>query len=168
MPAQLDSAARFLQITQILTGSPEERDRARWQALVVDVVRNLEHLVPLHRPYPALLDGVTLDELKAAVRGEQPDAVLLGAYAQWRADVVHLELHNAKRLRTLGTALEFLAQLKQRGRADEAIDRFTLRIRSHLATHWNLAPPEPHESARTWSDLHARRPDLLPASWRSL
>ncbi len=166
MPAQPDNAARFAQIQAILTGSPEERDKARWNALVVDVVRHLDHLVPATRPFPALLDGVTLEELKAAVRGESPDPVLLGAYAQWRADVVHLEVTNAKRLRTLASALEFLSELKQRGRDEEQIDRFALRLRSHLATHWNLAPPD--DSPRTWSDLHARRLDLLPASWRAL
>jgi hypothetical protein len=168
MPAQPSNAERFATISLILTGSPEERDKARWQALVLDVLRTLEHLRPYDRPFPALLDGVTLDELRRVLRSETPDPVLLGAFAQWRADVVQLEVANAKRLRTLATALEFIAELKARGRTDEALDRHALRIRTHLATVWNLEAPGPKDSPRLWSLRHARRMDLLPEGWREI
>lgn len=168
MPAQPNNADRFAQITQILTGTPEERDKARWQALVLDVVRTLEHLTPYSRPYPALLDGVTAEELRRVLHSEEPDPVLLGAFVQWRADVVWLEVQNAKRLRTLATALEFISELKARGRTEEALERHALRIRTHLVTVWGLEPPGPGVSARSWSDKHARRMDLLPESWRAI
>lgn len=171
MPAQpspLSSADRFAAIAAILSGSPEERDRARWQTLVLDVVQHLGEIVPMRRQYPALLDGVSLEQLRSLVRSADPDPVLLGAFVQWRADVVFLEVTNGKRLRTLATALEYIRELQSRGRTDAPLARHAEAIKQHLAFVWHLPPPTAQDSARTWADRHCRRTDLLPDSWRTL
>lgn len=155
-------------IGAMLSGDPEARARARWHYLVLEVTKRLERFVPAHHPFPAVLDGVTLEQIVEA-SGEGGDRTILAAFAAWRADVRHLEVTNEKRLRALAGALETLADLRARGWGDpEEVARQEQRIRAHLTDVWRRDPPAPGERPRTWAAKHAVDHSLLPPSWRNL
>jgi hypothetical protein len=155
-------------IGQLFTGDPEVRDRARWQVYVVEIVRRLERYVPTSRPFPAVLDGVTLEQIQAA-QAEDGDRTILAAFAAWRADVRHMEVTNEKRLLGLANALGWTRELRERGIVErELADRYEQRLCTHLTDVWKLEPPSLEDSPRAWAAEHSRRYDLLPSSWRIL
>lgn len=155
-------------IGELFAGEPEARDRARWQVYVVEVVRRLERYVPTSHPFPAILDGVTLEQIHAA-QAEDGDRTILAAFAAWRADVRHLEVTNEKRLLQLANALGWTRELRERGIVDrELADRYEMRLCRHLTDVWKLEPPGLEQRPRMWAAEHSRRYDLLPPTWRSL
>lgn len=155
-------------ISALLSGDPEARARARWQYLVLEVTKRLERFVPSRHPFPAVLDGVSLEQIAEASE-EGGDRTILAAFAAWRADVRHLEVTNEKRLRALAGALETIADLRARGWGDpEDLARQEQRIRTHLIDVWRHEPPEPGEKPRTWAAKHAIDHELLPPAWRNL
>src|SRR3982750_2106924 len=97
---QAESLAASTAILAMLRGDPEERKRAQWAALRA-VMSDLSRLVPRTLPSPAVLSGVTLEQLEAALRlmrdGEER-STLAEAFDAFRRAVAQLEVDNALRL----------------------------------------------------------------------
>jgi len=143
---------------------------ARYRVYVTDVVQYLGLYRPGQLEFPACLDGVSVEAVLAASRAETPtdeQKLILAAFGQWRHDVIRLEVRNDKHLSTLANALAQTAKRPPSIDWPEAQQHRT-QLERHLRTVWRLEPPAVGENLREWAAQHARRPDLLPLSWRQL
>ena len=145
-------------------------ETARYRVYVVEVVKYLGLYRPLSPEFPAVLDGVQLESIKAASRTETPTdegKLHLAAFGQWRTDVLRAEVTMEKRLRALAGALEQIRKAPPATNWAEAQQNKNI-IERHLRQVWKLEPPAVGQDIRAWAQTHARRPDLLPKSWREL
>lgn len=153
-------------INRVVAGDPE----ARYQLYVRDVVKQLSWYRPAQLEFPAVLAGVTVEQLKAAAALE--DAIsddgklTLAAFCQFRRDVIAGEVRTEKQLLALGWALE---EIRRGGRAqDPQVKADYWQVVRHLKARFQLEPPTPAEPVRIWARQKARRYDLLPGAYREL
>ena len=153
-------------INAVVSGDPS----ARYQLFVVEVVKYLSLYVPATLQFPAVLDGIALEQIQAAARAEEPgdeQKLWLAAFRQYRLEVVRGEQRNEKRLFALGEALSHIRRVAPGPRMAEAQQHRSL-LERFLRERWSLMPPAPQDLPRVWAAQHAKRHDLLPRAWREL
>lgn len=169
-PAAVTSAARASAIVALLKGTAEAKETAEWDALR-DVVQSLDTVRPRSLAFPAMLQGVSVSQLREALvleAEERPPYAHI--FSAFRAEVWRLEARNASRLGVLVGALRRIAHLRERGFDAATLHGFEQALRGHLKRAWSLELPklESETEWREWPLAATRRYDLLPRAWREL
>ncbi len=157
---QAEHVAAIANVLAMLRGEPD----ASWSSLL-SVMDKLERMRPRTLTFPAVLQGITTEDLRAAPAG----SAVIEAFGAWRGVVTRLEGHNASTLLTLLSALRRVTQLRDAGADPGTLARYESAITAHLRRTWSVRQlPGPQADLRVEASRLTRRMDLLPMPWRLL